>query len=349
LRETAVERVRKQPVVNGENLTEHAQMETNSGFKSTKILTKKVPLDQMSRQELKECAQVLAINCERYKEQLRQARKKYQDLQGAYQRLKNRSEALGKQLEDAALGENRYVPIKKEQEEKVDQDRVGHSNSRPSRKKAMENDDMQTPNQKLQMGSGDDDGARFSRKHGRDDSSELNTPVSITHLGGTIPSCLKVVAETEESQNTSQKDRRESSSVTFLEKKERGIKSPPWKSVKKMPRPARASAAVESPPCLVPEQLQEKKGAFNEDRAFKYMEIIRKKDDRKNLPAWFCPDCAKFYKVYAQYGDLDRANEMVKRLCGHSVHQETSRHRRKYDPPPSPPNYWDIQHLEPHT
>lgn len=348
MRESAVESVQKHPIVFGEKLAAHAHMETNPGSKSNKMTTKKVPLDQMNRQELKECAQVLAVNCERYKEQLRQARMKYQKLQGAYQRLKHRNEALGKQLEDAALGVDRDGPIKEEQEEKVDQEKVGHSNSRPSRKKAREEDDMQTPNQKLRMGSDDGDGDH-SRKHGSDDSSEFNTPVSITHLGGTIPSCLKVVVETEESQNTSQKDRRGSSSVTFLEKKEQGVKSPPWKSVKKMPRPPRASAAVETSTRPVPEQLQENKGAFNEDRAFKYMEIIRKKDDRKNLPAWFCPDCAKFYRVYAQYGDLDKANEMVKRLCGHSVHQETSRHRRKYDPPPSPPDYWDIQHLEPHT
>lgn len=314
------------------------------------MVSKKVPLDQMSRQELKECAQVLSIKCERYKEQLRHARIKYQELQGAYQRLKTKNEALGRGLEDATLGMDRDVsPMEKKeyQGRKVDQVRGSNNkSSRPTKKARVDDDDddVRTPNQKLQVGEGQSP----NHPHGESDELHMLTPVSDTHLGGTIPSCLKVIVETEESQNTTQKDRRESS-VIYLENREQGAKSPPWKSVKKMPPPARVSAAVENSGCLIPEQIQEKKGGFNEDRAFKYMEIIRKKDERQNLPAWFCPDCAKFYKVYSQYGDLDRANDMVKRLCGHSIHQETSRHRRKYDPPPSPPNYWDIQHLEPHT
>ena len=69
---------------------------------------------------------------------------------------------------------------------------------------------------------------------------------------------------------------------------------------------------------------------LDEQRAFKYLEVVRKQDERAKLPAGFCADCARFYRVYAQKGDLQEADALVKRLCGHTIHAQTSRHRQKW-------------------
>jgi len=119
---------------------------------------------------------------------------------------------------------------------------------------------------------------------------------------------------------------------------------------------------------------------LDEQRAFKYFEVVRKQDERAKLPAGFCADCARFYRVYAQNGDLQEADALVKRLCGHTIHAQTSRHRQKwygsFDPsflpsfrtsrglplsdpvptnpdcrqaPDSPEDFWHIRPPEPHT
>eukprot|EP00890_Picochlorum_soloecismus_P003850 jgi/Picsp_1/4466/NSC_06687-R1_protein len=81
---------------------------------------------------------------------------------------------------------------------------------------------------------------------------------------------------------------------------------------------------------------------------FKYMEVVRKQDERKKLPAGYCIDCVRFYTAYGKYGSLEKANEVAMRLCGHGVHDETSKHRSKYQAPPTPPDFWDIDFLERH-
>ena len=81
---------------------------------------------------------------------------------------------------------------------------------------------------------------------------------------------------------------------------------------------------------------------------FKYMEVVRKQDERKKLPAGYCIDCMRFYTAYSKYKSLEKANEVARRLCGHGVHDETSRHRSRYQAPPTPPDFWDIDFLERH-
>ena len=160
------------------------------------------------------------------------------------------------------------------------------------------------------------------------------TPVSQTQLSIQMPSNLKLA---DWGNNASQ----ESIQATPVDGAVKGskLKSPAWESIKKKPRKAQR---VDVPS---PEQL----GPRLEDDSFKYLEIIRKKDDRAKLPAGFCEECARFYRAYAEHGDLAKANELVKRLCGHSMHQLTSRHRKKYETPATPPDYWDILPIEPHS
>lgn len=81
---------------------------------------------------------------------------------------------------------------------------------------------------------------------------------------------------------------------------------------------------------------------------FKYMEVVRKQDERKTLPAGYCIDCIRFYNAYSKYESLEKANEVARRLCGHGIHDETSRHRSRYQAPPTPPDFWDIDFLERH-
>ena len=91
------------------------------------------------------------------------------------------------------------------------------------------------------------------------------------------------------------------------------------------------------------------KKQLDEDRAFKYMEVIRKQDERAKLPAGFCADCARFYRVYAKHGNFEEANAMAQRMCGHTVHAQTSRHRQKWQAPDSPDDFWHVRPPEPHT
>lgn len=168
------------------------------------------------------------------------------------------------------------------------------------------------------------------------------TPVSQTQLSIRMPSDLKLA----DLPNNASQDTIEATPVdqSAMSKK---LKSPAWESIKKKPRIRGArELAIEIPPA---EQQGNMHQELDHDQAFKYLEVIRKQDDRSKLPAGFCLDCARFYKAYAEHGDLATANELVKRLCGHTVHQQTSRHRRKYEIPSTPPEYWDIMPLEPHS
>jgi len=121
-------------------------------------------------------------------------------------------------------------------------------------------------------------------------------------------------------------------------------KSPAWVHVKKVVTKMKAGdkddAIMDNDAALLCHK--------NDLDNFKYMEVVRKQDERKKLPAGYCIDCLRFYKAYSKYGSLEKANEVAKRLCGHGVHDETSRHRSKYQAPKTPPDFWDIDFLERH-
>lgn len=164
------------------------------------------------------------------------------------------------------------------------------------------------------------------------------TPVSQTQLSIPIPSNLKIVDWTNDASQ-------ESIEATPVNEPVVGKKwkSPAWKSIKKKPRSENPQREhVDVPP---PEHV----GSRLEEVSFKYLEVIRKNDERAKLPAGYCIDCARFYQAYAEHGDLAKANELAKRLCGHTIHEQTSRHRRRYETPSTPPEYWDIVPIEPHS
>lgn len=172
-----------------------------------------------------------------------------------------------------------------------------------------------------------------------ENSTLQQTPVSQTQLSIAMPSSLKLVDWTNNGSQESIEAIPVNGSVTGEK-----WKSPKWKSIKKKPRPV-------DPPHLEPLDVPppEHVGARLEEVSFKYLEVIRKNDERAKLPAGYCTECARFYKAYAEHGDLAKANELVKRLCGHSIHEQTSRHRRRYETPSTPPEYWDIIPIEPHS
>ncbi|KAL9962287.1 hypothetical protein ACROYT_G031374 [Oculina patagonica] len=65
---------------------------------------------------------------------------------------------------------------------------------------------------------------------------------------------------------------------------------------------------------------------------FKYVEVVRKKDERAKLNGYKCRDCQEYYQ-----GLNLPENELKKRL------KHCSRHRAKFSPPPStPPGFWNL-------
>lgn len=175
-------------------------------------------------------------------------------------------------------------------------------------------------------------------KNGETLDDDAHTPVSETQMTMAGPSDLRLADWPD---NTSQKTIEATPVDQSIPNR---IVSPAWESIKKKSRIYKKDEQEEVP---APERVEGAYPGLDHDASFKYLEVIRKQDERAKLPAGFCVDCAKFYKAYAEHGDLRKANELVKRLCGHNIHQQTSRHRRKYEPPPTPPDFWDIKPLEP--
>ncbi|KAJ7389293.1 DNA endonuclease rbbp8 [Desmophyllum pertusum] len=65
---------------------------------------------------------------------------------------------------------------------------------------------------------------------------------------------------------------------------------------------------------------------------YKYVEVVRKRDERAKLNGYKCRDCQEYYQ-----GLNLPENELKKRL------KHCSRHRAKFSPPPStPPGFWNL-------
>jgi hypothetical protein len=70
-----------------------------------------------------------------------------------------------------------------------------------------------------------------------------------------------------------------------------------------------------------------------EDAPFAYQEVVRKRDERMDLPGHDCEECRKFLDAMeAAGGDIDR--EEIINNC--------SRHRSKHKPMSTPPHYWTL-------
>lgn len=67
----------------------------------------------------------------------------------------------------------------------------------------------------------------------------------------------------------------------------------------------------------------------------KYVETIRKKDEREGLRGFQCAECAAFYNAQMKQGIFDQSkmNEFLKNC---------SRHKGKWTPPDTPEGFWDL-------
>jgi hypothetical protein len=277
-------------------------------------------IDLLGSKELREYAKVITVQNERLKVKLKHAHETHVKIQEAYQRLKQENERLKQELEESIRLEEARVDDGFKEEQL-------HKNTK----------------QIVDVQSESEEEAGSLRKIEQ-------TPVSETQLTASLPSNMKLAHMTQESQSMEDGGHLEQTPVNLNRHAQgRNFKSPPWESIKRKPRHVTEMHRLDAVDVPAPEQMGAPEEAIDHDRAFKYYEVIRKKDDRAKLPAGFCSDCARFYKAYAEHGDLAKANELVKRLCGHNIHQQTSRHRRKHEPPPTPPDYWDIQPLQPHS
>ncbi|EEF49171.1 retinoblastoma binding protein, putative [Ricinus communis] len=75
-------------------------------------------------------------------------------------------------------------------------------------------------------------------------------------------------------------------------------------------------------------------------KAFKYVEPVRKKAERKNLQGVECKQCKKFYDAVLPDGGKDAGGNNQNFRCEH--HDDVSRHRYKYIPPMTPEGFWNI-------
>lgn len=86
-----------------------------------------------------------------------------------------------------------------------------------------------------------------------------------------------------------------------------------------------------------------------------YDERVRKRAERKALPAWECQQCERFYAMLKRQGykvdsDVlqcpncgdDRRTEWDRNGDVQGILQETSRHRHRFVAPPTPKNFWAI-------
>lgn len=104
--------------------------------------------------------------------------------------------------------------------------------------------------------------------------------------------------------------------------------SPPWEVVKRrkiVPDWHTGDEVVPDPEGFEPAASQ-----------YKYADPVRKQADRALLPAGYCAECARFYILLG-------------RPSADCHHAETSRHRRRWQAPESPPDFWHIRPPEPHS
>lgn len=67
----------------------------------------------------------------------------------------------------------------------------------------------------------------------------------------------------------------------------------------------------------------------------KYIEVVRKKDERAALPGHTCTECKRFYEVYERQGMINDDNREYFMQC-------CSRHKAKWAPAETPEGFWDL-------
>jgi len=73
---------------------------------------------------------------------------------------------------------------------------------------------------------------------------------------------------------------------------------------------------------------------------YKHVAVVRKKDERAALPGYECSDCEAFYKALEDAGvDVDK--QRILNNC--------SRHKHLYEPPSTPPDFWNVSFPESET
>lgn len=67
----------------------------------------------------------------------------------------------------------------------------------------------------------------------------------------------------------------------------------------------------------------------------KYIEVVRKKEERAALPGHTCSECKRFYEVYERQGMINDDNREYFLQC-------CSRHKAKWAPAETPEGFWDL-------
>lgn len=317
-----------------------------------------VRIDTLSVADLRKYAHVVTVKNEEYKQRLKLANEMFVRLQEAYQRLKLKTEDMPKEVEEAVVVDpKRHQP-------------AGNAAARQGKRKCSEDSNYDSVRRSTRKRPG-----RPTTRLAPDSRATPQSCLTASQLTEgllDLPTNLQLATLAGEDDNREDEFRKENTgelsvddtpgteatprkASTVRKRLMNILTSPVWETIeKKKKHQKNVHLGYEHVPA--PEEPIKGLKLFgvaepqlDEDKAFKYMEVVRKQDERAKLPAGFCPDCARFYRVYAEHGNFEEANAMAQRMCGHTIHQQTSRHRRKWEPPESPEDYWHVRPPEPHS
>lgn len=303
----------------------------------------------MSVAELRKYAHILTVKNEEYKQRLKAAQDMYSRLQGAYQRLKqdvqkkpNEAGEEGAVLVDPKRPPPAHTAAAKQVRRKSVEDAKSESVG-PWAPDVQETPQSGVTASQLTDGPLDiPNNLQLATLTGEDGNSDEGR--AREENTGELS-----VYETPAAEATPRK------ASTSRKRLKNQVKSPVWETIEKKKK-HQGHVHLGYEPIPAPEEPIKGLNLFgnpepqlDEDKAFKYMEVVRKQDERAKLPAGFCADCARFYRVYAKHGNFEEANAMAQRMCGHTIHQQTSRHRQKWQAPPSPEDFWHVRPPEPHS
>lgn len=82
-------------------------------------------------------------------------------------------------------------------------------------------------------------------------------------------------------------------------------------------------------------------GNNNNNKTFKYVEVIRKKADRELLPGYECEQCRMFYDAINEGSNVPFDRKKFINDC--------SRHKHLFEPPSTPPDFWEVSFPENET
>lgn len=292
---------------------------------------------------LKETVEFLTIKSERYKHKLALAKEVYEKVQRAYSELKERLNAIEKQKSDLIS--------------------VGKETTSEKTRQGLREGPEETPERRRSF---EKDGASPS------EYTPTQLPYSAMEQVGLYPGSTAAVLaneteaaerghwqlafqghhqkenecpDVEESpESMTRDDGKASEAKTKLQECLHGGKrSPQWEEVDKYGKQHRAYVVDDDDDWNAVAFEENRRDHHGKDNVgYKYEEVVRKMDDRKMLQAGTCQECRRFYDTVRKYGKDAEILGMAKRLCGHDIHTETSRHRRMFKRPSTPPGYWNI-------